>query len=231
MSLHGDKLAGGSPQTCDTMETLTCCSIVEEQELNLVLLRLVDYLGSSNQIVSGVAFNEILLLADALELPVVQLFSPFWRSIAPVIIKDLLTRPQIAQLMADALSISVANLLVLTQTFTLPWLVLTKKKDIIMKIVDAHGVDHNKDPGNLCLVNTNLATIMALLLVQNVPDPEAFILGLMRNISTMCFGTLNLADILKFEPVGIALEILKNLGEEADSKKSRASHSFEKGDQ
>jgi hypothetical protein len=34
--------------------------ISEDRELNLVLLRLVEYLGHTNQIASGTAFNEVI---------------------------------------------------------------------------------------------------------------------------------------------------------------------------
>lgn len=33
--------------------------VVQDQELNAVLLKLLDYLGHTNPIVSGVAFNEV----------------------------------------------------------------------------------------------------------------------------------------------------------------------------
>lgn len=33
--------------------------VVQDQELNVVLLKLLDYLGHTNPIVSGVAFNEV----------------------------------------------------------------------------------------------------------------------------------------------------------------------------
>lgn len=33
--------------------------VVQDQELNVVLLKLLDYLGHTNPVVSGVAFNEV----------------------------------------------------------------------------------------------------------------------------------------------------------------------------
>lgn len=198
-----------------------------DHELNLVLLRLVEYLGDSNQFVSSLAFNEILLLAEARKTRVALLFSPFWRSIAPVVVKDLQSRPQSAQLMADALSMSVADLLITTQAHTLPWLVLTKRRDAIIKIAEARGDEDPKNPWRLCFENTNMAPIMACLLVQNVPDLEAFCMTLMKNVSPH-FKDLDLLDLLRIEPIGIALELLKSAGEVDSSKKSRVCITFQR---
>jgi hypothetical protein len=33
--------------------------ILEDQDLNMVLLKLVEYLGHTNPVISGVAFNEV----------------------------------------------------------------------------------------------------------------------------------------------------------------------------
>jgi hypothetical protein len=41
--------------------SLTFHRVSADRELNLVLLRLVEYLGHTNQIVSGAAFNEVSL--------------------------------------------------------------------------------------------------------------------------------------------------------------------------
>ena len=41
------------------LHLLTLLRISEDRELNLVLLRLVEYLGHTNQIISGAAFNEV----------------------------------------------------------------------------------------------------------------------------------------------------------------------------
>lgn len=38
---------------------LTLDRILNDEELNLILLRLVEYLGNSNSVISGAAFNEV----------------------------------------------------------------------------------------------------------------------------------------------------------------------------
>jgi serine/threonine-protein kinase ATR len=189
----------------------------KDRELNLALLRLVEYLGHTNQIISAVAFNEILNTAEAQGVPVGQMFSPFWRTIAHTAVKDLQSRPQTAQLLAELLSISVSEFLVNTQAHTLPWLVLDRKTDVIARISQARD---DKDPSEAIL--ENMAAIMPHLLVQNVPDIEIFIMQLLRNVSSR-FNDIDLVECVRMAAIEIALELLKNAGDEDDSRKSRVS--------
>jgi serine/threonine-protein kinase ATR len=126
-------------------------------------------------------------------------------------------RPQTAQLVADLLEISVSELLLSIQADVLPWLVLTKKKDVILRIAQARG---DGDPGKVCLESTNRGPILALLLVQNVPDLEVFVTTLFRDMSSL-FDGFEFVDLLKIQPMLTAVELLKNAGEEDESRRSR----------
>lgn len=156
-------------------------------------------------------------ISDALEIPLAQMFRPFWRSIGPTAVKDLQSRPQTAQLVADLLKVSVSDLLCSIQVDILPWLVLMKKRDVILRIAQARG---DNDPGEACLEGSNKGPIMALLLVQNVPDLENFIMDLFRDISPL-FDGFEFVDLLKIQPMLTAVELLQNAGEEEESRRSR----------
>ncbi|KAL2062316.1 hypothetical protein VTL71DRAFT_6582 [Oculimacula yallundae] len=191
--------------------------VVKDDDLNAALFALVEYLGHSNQIVSGTAFGEILRLAKQTRLTVDRLFGPFWSSIATITVTDLLTKPQTAQLMADLLGTSVTDFLLLTQSHTLPFLVLNGKVDVIKRISEARN-----DPNNwaVCLDPSNLAPILALLLVQDVPNLDTFVMGHLRRVSSEFKGH-ELVDLLQVEPMYQALYLLKAAGEADESKKSR----------
>lgn len=163
-------------------------------------------------------------ISDSLGIPVEQMFKPFWRSIGPIAVRDLQSRPQIAQLVADLLRVSVSELLLSIQAEVLPWLVLTKNQDVIMRIAQARG---ETDPGQACFQGSNRGPILALLLVQNVPDLENFITALYRDISPFFHG-FGFVDLLKIEPMLIAVELLQNAGEEDDSRRSRVCHVISK---
>jgi serine/threonine-protein kinase ATR len=108
----------------------------------------------------------------------------------------------------------------MTQTHTLPWMVMMKRQDIIQRISHARGDD---DPMKTCLDNANLAAILSILLIQQVPDLESYTMQLFRGISSH-FNNLELVDLLKMEPIMLAFELLKAGGEADDSnRKSRVS--------
>lgn len=132
-------------------------------------------------------------------------------------VKDLLVKPQTTQLMADLLGISVTDFLLLTQSYTLPFLVLNGKVEVINRISEAR-----QDPDNwaICLDPSNLAPILALLLVQDVPNLDSFVMGLFRRVSST-FKDNVLSDLLRIEPMYQALYLLKAAGEASESRKPR----------
>ncbi|RAL58649.1 hypothetical protein DID88_003013 [Monilinia fructigena] len=195
--------------------------VVVDGDLNRVLLKLVEYLGHSNSIVSNAAYNEILKLAHrngTVEKPVERLFSPFWGSIAIAAVKNLLSRPQTTQLMADLLEITVNDFLILTQAYTLPWLVLWRDGKTIKRISQAR----NLESWRVCTDNANIVHIMALLLVQDVRDIESHTMSVLKFVSSdFEKGRLDFAFLLKMDPSSIYLLLLKEAGFADDTKKSR----------
>jgi serine/threonine-protein kinase ATR len=143
------------------------------------------------------------------------LLEPFWRSLAFSAVKDVVSRPQTTIAIAELLQITLNEFLVLIQTHALPWLVLTKKREVIQKIAEARG---EKEPWQTCLDNANFGSILALLMIQDVPDVENFAIGLLRHISSHFDGT-SLIEYLRADPVPTALELLKASGEAIESRK------------
>jgi serine/threonine-protein kinase ATR len=121
------------------------------------------------------------------------------------------------QSLADLLGISVSDLFKMTQAEILPWLVLNNNKEVILKVTHACNYE---SPFRTCLVNSNLSPILALLLVQNIPNPEDFIM-VFKEISPE-FDEMELDELLRMEPLGTALAMLKIAAEE-DDKRSRVS--------
>lgn len=193
---------------------------VEEEELNLVLLQLLEYLGDSNNIVSAFAFNELVKLAERRGVLPRRLFEPFWKSLAYVTTKDMIRRPQRSRAVAELLQVSVNELLLLIQAHALPWLVLDKKKDIIQKVAEARQEKESWQP---LMDSTNLAATLSLLLVQDTDDVEAFVKSRLTEISTH-FHNLPLADLFQSEPVLIIVELLKTASDGDPSRKELVSN-------
>lgn len=141
-----------------------------------------------------------------------QLFSPYWRTIAPAVVNYLLKRPQVVQQLADILAVTVAEFLVFTQTYTLPYLVLTKKRDVLQKIAGSA----NRSLKHLCMDHTNLAAILACILMQDAEDIEGIIMASFSNISPE-FRKIHYTDLLKAEQPLTAAELLKAATDDDDS--------------
>jgi serine/threonine-protein kinase ATR len=193
---------------------------LSDDKLSLCLCRLVDYLGHPKQIVCQAAFTEILFAAEARRMKVEEMFTPFWRHIAHPAVKDLHNKPQTAQAMADLLGINLNVFLVKTQAHTLPWLVLSQDHIIITRISQARG-----DETVVKAILENVAPIMAVLLRQQVPDHEKYIMDLLGKISPKFHGH-DLVDVLKMDAIGIALELLRAAGEADDSQRSQVRNSL-----
>lgn len=119
--------------------------------------------------------------------------------------------------MADLLGKSVQEFLILTQSYTLPYLVRDSKIDVIKKIANASQDDEDYA---ICMDPRNIVPILALLLVQDVTDPEKYILNLLKPTSPR-FKGIDLTDLVRVEPSSLALHLLKAAGDADDKRKGR----------
>ncbi|KAK2061543.1 phosphatidylinositol 3 [Colletotrichum caudatum] len=191
--------------------------VLTGNERNLVLHMLLEYLGSSNSLIAACAFNEILSLAAALNTTPRRLFEPFWRNLAYLAVKDMISRPQMTRAIADLLQISVTDFLLLVQTHAMPYLVLMKKKDVIQKIAEARG---EKDIWVTILDTANAGPILALLLVQDVQNIEQFVMSRLIEVASH-LESFSLVELMQAEVVNIVLELLKAAGEADEARKPR----------
>ena len=158
-------------------------------------------------------------LAKAKKMTPERLFNPFWDDVAIAAVKGLLVRPQTTQFMADILGTSVAEFLLLTQSSTLPHLVLSGQIDVIGRITQAREDDENF---RTCMEPSNFASILALLVVQNIPDIEALTTSVLRAVSPQ-FKDMDFTDWMRTDPAVLGLRLLKVAGQAPDNMKSRVS--------
>ena len=132
--------------------------------------------------------------------------------------KELQNRPQIAQQLSDLLGTTVQEFLVWTKTYTLPYLVLMRRHDILRRIAHAHGSDVSL--WSICVDPVNMAAILAFLLVQPSTDQESLIPALLAEASPE-FSDRDLMELLKMEPILTAFELLKAAAESEEARKSK----------
>lgn len=196
-----------------------------DRELHLVLLRLTEYLGHPNSLVSAVAHDELGRLATARGQTAKEMLSPFWSSVAVSVAQDLQTRPQKADLMCDLLEVDLDGFLAETQSYTVPTLVLTKKKDILQRVANARRA--GSPIYDLIMASkTTMAATAALLLLQPVNDPEEAGNECLSAASSTFRGE-DMALIVKTDAPRIACELLKLTAEAADGRKTRHYRSFQ----
>ena len=176
-----------------------------EEELNLVLIQLVEYLGSANTLISSLASLEIQRIADALEKTPEELFRPYWRTTAISVVQDLRKKPHKAQLLADALGWTLDHLLTETETHTLPQLVLRGQTEILQRIAKAQGT--GASVFDICVKDQNLPTILATLISQHPSNGEAIVQQCLANVKADISDS-EIAQIFKTDPAAIAREVL-----------------------
>lgn len=199
--------------------------ICGDKELNLALLRLVDYLGHTNTLIPALAASELEKIARTCAFSPEELFRPFWRTVAVAVVQDLFSIPQKAQQLAEFLEMTVDRFLLLTQRETIPYLVLTKKHDVLQRIAAARSYAR----GQKCTVQdiilqpqANLAAILALLLSQPSTDVEATASSLLAEAEPN-LKHQDLAGLLKIDSVSVACELLKTAADEDEGRKAKVS--------
>lgn len=200
--------------------------VCNEDELNLVLLRLVDYTGSSNSLTRGLASTEIQGIAAHRNgsSEVEALMTPYWTTIAVSVVQELHSRPQKIQMLCDLLGKDVNSFLTMTQTYTLPSLVATKRRDVLARLAAARGPEVSVR--NMCTQpRANLTAMLSNLLSQSVPDIEEHAMVCLAVIEPSFKGE-DLGDYVKIDSTAIACELLKYAGDQGAESKSRAYHSF-----
>ncbi|KAK2852165.1 hypothetical protein FQN49_005303, partial [Arthroderma sp. PD_2] len=203
-------------ETC-IMALRRVAEISGDEEMNIVLLRLLEYLGHANPFISGIAYTEVSKLANSLKMTPAALFRPFWRTLSVLVVKNFHARPQMADQLCDLLGMEVNGFLRLTTIHTLPYLVLTRKKDIITRIAMTHD---KKSVSELIKIRSNLASVLALLLVQPLSNPETAIPSILKELSVK-FNDPTLSKLVRSECVPITCELLRGLGDAGDGKGSK----------
>lgn len=133
---------------------------------------------------------------------------PYWGTVAPTVVKDLYRRPQIAQYMSDLLGMSVDEFLVLTQVYTVPYFVLTKKREILQKIAQACG----QSIGLLCMDRHNMDAILTCILLHPSDDMESIYFKFLVTLSSE-FKDVRWKELIWAQAASIASELLKVAGE------------------
>lgn len=182
-----------------------------------MLVRLVSYLGHTNPLICSLASDELQRICSHSSFSSLKFLAPFWRTLAPIVVQDLQRRPQTAQYLSDLLSLSVSEFLQITQIYTLPYLVLTKQRDLLQRVADACS----RTIQGVCMEPDNMSAILANIMLRSSGETEVTIMTAFQVISSD-FVNVNCSELVKAEPVLIASELLKAAGDADDTTKLTA---------
>lgn len=173
------------------------------------------YLRTCHSCYPSTYLNQLSKLAQQLSLTPAGLFRPYWGTLSVVVVKNFQSRPYMAEQLCSLLGMKVDDFLRLTEVHVLPYLVLTRKRDLIAKI----GATYQdvKTPFDICSEKGNLAAILAFLLSQPSSDPEHMVMSTLSEIDN-AFECRTLAELVRIEPILIACDLLKGLGDSGDDK-------------
>ena len=139
-----------------------------------------------------------------------QLFTPFWRSISPKVVRQLPSRPQITQLLSELCDFEVSQFLVVTQAYTLPYLILDSECGVIERIAQANG---NMTVKTLCFNKNNMPAILAVLLTQDSGNAENTTIELLKAVSPE-FQKIYFRQLIRSDQMMLAGELIKMAGDE-----------------
>ncbi|QSL66355.1 hypothetical protein MERGE_000733 [Pneumocystis wakefieldiae] len=194
--------------------------ISEDEELNLILILFIEYLGQGNLFIQALIFQEIHSISDARSLTPLQLFSPYWNTVSIAIVKQMQNQPQIVQIFSSILGISLSDFFSRTESYTLPYLIISKRKDIIEQIASFL----QKDVSTLCL--DNMPYILAALLTQDVAYVESATM-LLLSLASSDFKKVDLSGLVRSEPILIAVQLLQMFSDEFYKKRARVLRALE----
>lgn len=184
--------------------------VATQASLLSILSVLVDFLGHHNSFIAALAYREILTVAHAHNQSNWQMFSPYWSVISWQVVEQMRSRPQILQRLAELLDVRDSMFLMRTQNFTVPPLVLARRRDMLELLSHKIGVRVWQ------MLNENMSFILAALFTADTRDPlvsgTEFLVELMSaNNTKVKIDTRNLIMACR---TPLTVELLKMLGEE-----------------
>ena len=136
------------------------------------------------------------------------------------IVKQLKSKPQILRLVCELISMDIDGFLRATIPFTLPYMILSKRHDVIERLRIAADPDQKDNVTVSSLIADHCAAILGVILIQDMADLEAETLQLLREVCEN-LSAITLEELVRSEPIPLASEILKSCGGDDLKRKQR----------
>ncbi|CAK7274483.1 serine/threonine-protein kinase M1 [Sporothrix epigloea] len=153
---------------------------VSENELEPMLCGLLRHTGSKHRPVWNIAISAISYIASHFGRTPNEIFEPFWRKTAYLIVKHIFDRPEVAAAIAKLFGTTTRKLTLRLQSQAIPELLFRKQSDVIRKIAEYRG-----DGGEVWLTIMDKSNLMSILAFWvHLPQQVATLDDLMVVIQT-----------------------------------------------
>lgn len=193
--------------------------VVEGERLNLIFMKLIEILGSENSIRSSFAFYQFQLIARFRNVTCLELMSPFWPTIGVSVVKRHISHPQILSRLTELLEITASDFFSETHKYTVPYMVLTRRKEVLEKIAASLNWSILK------LLLENISKTVAVLLMHESSNMGSFVMQSLIEVHES-MKNLDLPLIINPNRLEIAFEVLKLHDPEDEGKSQRISLVF-----
>ncbi|KAH3667824.1 hypothetical protein WICMUC_005224 [Wickerhamomyces mucosus] len=159
-----------------TIMTWSALAINTDREvLHPILLKLVNFLGSSNTFQSAIAFHELQIIALTKSKTPWQLLSPIMDSLSLTIAQQYHTKPLLGKKISLLVGLSVETILSRASAHIIPYSLTYYKNDIIGKIAEIQNIS------KIDLILKNRSRIFAVLLTTVSDINENKLMSILRN--------------------------------------------------
>lgn len=187
--------------------------VSEGERLNLILMKLIEILGSEKSIHSTLSCYQLQSIARFRDTTCLELMSPFWPTISVSVLKRHISQPQIIPRLTTLLSITPKDFFSRTRKYTVPYMVLTKRMDVLELISEALVTPIEK------LILENISKTVAVLLMHESDDIGSFVMSTLAAVHRP-MKRLDLSRIVIPHRLDIVFEVLK-LHDPDDDERSR----------
>ncbi|CAK7202518.1 serine/threonine-protein kinase M1 [Sporothrix eucalyptigena] len=187
---------------------------VAENQLEPMLCGLLRHIGSKHMPVWNMAISEIRYLAKHFGRTPSDIFEPFWRTTAYLIVKHISDRPEVAAAVAKLFGTTVPKLTLRLQSQAIPELLFRKQSDVIRKIAEYRG--EGDEMWLTIMDKTNLMSILAFW-VQLPPNVATLddLMEVFQEFSAR-LGPATVRDVMGAAAVPVLAELFIRLTYESE---------------
>lgn len=176
--------------------------VLDGDELNYVLLKLIDFLGSSHPLHSKFAFYQLRSIARLKNMSCWDLMSSFWPTVSYSVFRRYITHPNICSRFTELLQVNTSHLIQKTYRYSIPYLVDENFEDVLKAIGENANISVSQ------MVCDSLPKTVAVLLLNDNSEMHHKVMAHLSKADEN-FKRTQLAQIINSHRLAITFELLK----------------------